>query len=85
MPKLIKNWKELVGLESENYKLEVELIGDYGGCAWIVPKVETGETKKNLLKHHRYLNTHTFYISHYKFATELLQKYGFDVELIADS
>ena len=83
MPKQIKSWEELVGLESENYKLEVTLLPYGGGCAWIEPKVETGETMRSS-EHHVYLSTHTFYPSHYKWATETLQKFGFDVELIAD-
>ena len=79
MPKIIKTWKELVGLESENYKLDVELLGEYDGYAWIKPKVENEE-----IHDHIYLTTHTFYPSHYKWATETLQKHGFDVELVAD-
>ena len=71
MSKLIKNWEELDGLESENYVIRVK-----DGCsAWIEPKVETEETNR------MYLNTHTFYGSHYRGSTKLLQKFGFDVEL----
>ena len=80
MPKKIKSWEELVGLESENYKLEVKL-GYGGGCANIVPKIITEENKNFYL----YLSTHTFYPSHYKWATETLQKFGFDVELVPDA
>ena len=79
MPKQIRTWKELVGLESENYKLEVELIGEYDGCAWIEPKAENEE-----FHDHIYLSTHTFYPSHCKGATETLQKHGLDVELVPD-
>lgn len=78
MPKLIKTWDELVGLESENYKIVVELRG---GCGWIRPKVETEETKENYFNHHAYLSTHTFYGSQYKQSTKTLQKFGFDVEI----
>jgi hypothetical protein len=84
MPKLIRTWKELVGLESENYKLEIELMKYDGGCGFIVPKVETEETKENYSEHHVYLSTRIFYRNHYKIATELLQKYGFDIELVED-
>jgi hypothetical protein len=80
MAKLIKTWEELDGLESENYKIEVDL-DLYGG--WILPKVETEETlnRENYWKHHIYLTTHTFYGSNYKNSTEILQEHGFDVEL----
>lgn len=81
MPKKIKSWQELAGLESEKYKLQVRLFG-LGGCAFILPKVETEETKKDYYKHHFYLSTHTFYPSKYKESTEILQKFGFDVELV---
>lgn len=78
MSKLIKCWEDLVGLESENYKLDIDLAR-YSG--WIVPKVETDETRKNYYDHHVYLSTHTFYESHYEASTEMLQKFGFDVEI----
>ena len=80
MSKLIKHWEELVGLESEKYEIIVER--KYGSCgAWIVPKVETKETEENYWEHHIYLSTHTFYGSTYKWSTETLQKFGFDVEI----
>ena len=78
MAKLIKSWKELDGLESENYKVEVDLE-HYNG--WIKPKVETEETEENYFDHHVYLSTHTFYGPNYKDSTKTLQKYGFDVEI----
>lgn len=79
MSKLIKSWEELVGLESEHYKLEIDLNSCNG---WIVPKVETEETEgDNYFKHHRYLSTHTFYGLNYRHSTKTLQKYGFDVEI----
>ena len=80
MPKKIKSWEEMVGLESENYKLEVKLLGEGGGCAHIVRKGATGGDENFFL----YLSTHTFYPSHYKWATQMLQKLGFDVELVPD-
>ena len=85
MSKKIKSWAELVGLESENYKLEVELLALGGGCAMIVPKVETEETTKDYLEHHWYLSTHTFYPSTIKESNEVLKKFGFDVELDPDA
>ena len=81
MPRKIKSWEELVGLESEKYKLEIDL--KYG-CGWIVPKSENKETKENYYEHHIYLSTHTFYPSHYEWSTKILQEHGFDVELIKD-
>ena len=78
MSKLIKTWDELDGLESEKYKVEV----DKDHCnGWIVPKVETEETEENYFDHHVYLSTHTFYGTQYEYSTEVLQKFGFDVEI----
>lgn len=77
MSKLIKSWEELDGLESENYIIKVE-----NNCSgWIVPKIETEETQKDYWKHHEYLSTRTFYSSHYKRSAEVLQQFGFDVEI----
>jgi vacuolar-type H+-ATPase subunit D/Vma8 len=76
--KLIKTWEELAGLESENYRVEVDLDKCSG---WIVPKVETKETEENYFKYHWYLSTHTFYGHSYAQYTELFQKLGFDIEL----
>lgn len=78
MSKIIKGWEDLVGLESENYKLEIDL--KYGN-GWIRPKVITEETEMNYLHHNRYLSTHTFYESKYLESTEMLQEFGFDVVL----
>ena len=78
MPRKIKTWEELVELESQDYKLEIDL--EYG-CGWIRPKVETKENHG----YNVYLSTHTFYPSHYEAASRLLQKYGFDIELVPDN
>ena len=78
MPKKIKTWEELAEVESQDYKLHVDL--EYG-LGWIVPKVKTKENREYRV----YLSTHTFYPSHYKWATETLQKYGFDIELVPDN
>ena len=78
MPKVIKSWEELDGLESEHYKIDVDLEY-YSG--WIRPKVETDETKTNYWGHHEYLSTHTFYEGSHKKYTDILQRFGFDVEL----
>lgn len=82
MLKQIKTWEELVDLESENYKLEVNLMPCGGGSAWIRPKIETEDNRG--YEHNVYLSTHTFYESHYQWATKTLQEFGFDVELVKD-
>ena len=82
MPKKIKTWEELEGLESDDYKIEVKLLGKTCGWAHIVPKVETEETKTNYYGHHVFLSTYTFYPSYCNAASEVLQKYGFNVELV---
>jgi len=57
--------------------------------AWIRPIKVTEETEKNYWDHNKYLSTHTFYGKNkdgtgrdtHKYSTELLQKFGFDVEI----
>lgn len=78
MAKLIKTWDELYGLESENYKI---IPDEFGYAGWIVPKDKSIVTEENYFDHHEYLSTHTFYGEQYKASTEILQKFGFDVEL----
>lgn len=78
MARLIKSWEELVGLESEKYRLAIDILN---GSGWIVPKVETKETEENYFDHHIYLSTHTFYGKTYEWSTKTLQEYGFDVEI----
>lgn len=81
MSKYIKTWKELSQISSTDNKYKIVLEED-GYCGWIVPVKETEETKTDYFKHHVYLSTHTFYgPTSYKESTNLLQKYGFDVEL----
>ena len=67
------------GLESEKYKIRLD--SKYRSSGWIEPKVETEETEENWFDHHEYLSTHTFYGTQYKYSTEVLQKFGFDVEI----
>ena len=76
---LIKSWEELDGLESEKYKIVVD--DKFRSNGWIIPKEETEETEENYFDHHVYLSTHTFYGTQYKESTEILQKFGFDVEI----
>lgn len=77
--RLIKSWEELDGLESEKYKIVVD--DKFRSDRWIIPKEETEETEENYFDHHVYLSTHTFYGTQYKESTEILQKFGFDVEI----
>lgn len=85
--KLIKNWEELSQvLPNDKYKI---IVNDY--CGWIVPIFDMPDdeqaficnckNQENYFDNHVYLSTHTFYGSNYKKSTELLQKYGFDVEI----
>lgn len=78
MARLIKTWEELNGIESEKYKVVVDLDMCSG---YIEPKEETEETEENYYDHHVYLSTHTFYGSQYKYSTSILQQFGFDVEI----
>ena len=73
MAKVINDWNELYGLENEKYKIVPDDLEEDNG--WIYDK-ETKEFKE-------YLSTHTFYEQFHKYSTELLQKYGFDVELVS--
>ena len=79
MPTAIRNWNDLVGLESEHYQLKINTNMGHG---WIVPKVETEETEQDYFKHHKYLSTHTFYDDEHKQrTTNWLQEFGFDAEI----
>lgn len=89
--KLIKNWEELAQVPAnDKYKI---IVDSDCCCGWIVPICdEPSEINDfdchcvdscliNFFDDHVYLSTHTFYGSHYKESTELLQKFGFDIEL----
>lgn len=70
MAKLIKSWDELVGLESNEYYLDI----DEDRCSgWIRRKSDDDSME--------YLSTHTFYGRTYQYSTALLQEYGFDIQL----
>ena len=66
----IETWDELKLCISPTHTLEVDTEI---GCGWIK---ENDENKY-------YLSTHTFYSSTYKYSTELLQKCGFNVQLVS--
>ena len=72
MPKEIKDWNDLAGLESEDYRLDIDLDM---GCGYIIPKDEFSDRRQH------YLSTHTFYDSRCKGYEDLLQICGFDVIL----
>ncbi len=74
MAKIIKGWEDLVGLESNNYYIKVDLKM---GCGWIVPKDRTHSPYSH------YLSTHTFYGKTYKGYESLLHNCGFDVKLVS--
>ena len=79
MTKLIKNWEELSKVPP-NDKYQIKIDEDM--CSgWIMPIEETDETENNWFEHHAYLSTHTFYGLNYKKSTEILNKFGFDVEI----
>lgn len=72
MYKLIRNWDDLIGLESEQYKLDIDTEM---GCSHIIPKDETSDLRIH------YLSTHTFYASSYRDYEKLLWRCGFNVKL----
>lgn len=92
MTKLIKTWEELAAVPAnDKFKIFVNKKL-YGG--WIIPVCDemnddeehicncSDEIKnEHYFKNHVYLSTHTFYGSNYKRSTEILQKYGFDIEI----
>lgn len=68
---LISTWDELAAVEdSKTHKLEIE---PFDCCGWIINK-QSGE-------HEYYLSTHTFYGNKHKRSAEVLQKYGFNVDI----
>lgn len=70
MAKLIKSWDGLVGLESDEYYLDI----DEDRCSgWIRRKFDDDSME--------YLSTHTFYGNDYQYSTVRLQECGFDVQL----
>lgn len=73
-PKMIKSFDELKGLTSETHYIEVAEIGDEGVSAWVRSKDRVNESDL-------YLSTHSFYDSHRKSSTQLLQERGFNVRL----
>jgi hypothetical protein len=74
MKKLIKNWEELSKVPpSKTHYLK------------ITPEDGNGMIMENGGEEIRgkYLSTHTFYDSSYNYSTKLLNKCGFDVQLVS--
>ena len=70
MSKLIKTWEELVGLESDEYYLKIDVDMCNGSIR-----------RKSNDEYMEYLSTHTFYGLNYQYSSALLQEYGFDIQL----
>lgn len=70
--KTIKDWNDLIGLESEKYKLEIDTKL---GCGHIRAKDSSSDLSEY------YLSTHTFYKNNYKGCEKILRKCGFNVKL----
>lgn len=70
MAKLIKSWNELVGLQSDEYYLDI----NEDMCNGWIRRKSDGDSME-------YLSTHTFYGRNYQYSSVLLQEYGFDVQL----
>lgn len=79
-PRKIGTWKELDGLVSDDgrYRIEVDLKG---GNGHIVPTFEAPDDEYR--NHSWYLSTHTFYGATHKAYTQILRKFGFNVELVS--
>lgn len=70
MAKLIESWNGLAGLESNEYRIDVDLDVCNGNIC-----------RKSDNEFMEYLSTHTFYGRNYQYSSALLQEYGFDVQL----
>lgn len=78
MSKLIKQWSDLIGLESATHKIVIN--EKYGCSGWIVPKDDSDDS--DYYGNRAYLSTHLFYRKSYKGYNNLLRKFGFDVEIV---
>ena len=74
----IHNWYDLIGLKSDNYKLD---ITPEWNCGYIIPIKETEETLWNYWDYHRFLSPLLF-SDNTEYYTKLLKKYGFNVIII---
>ena len=78
-PKLIYDWSELQGLESETHYLDIDMRF---GSGWITCKI-TPDNSPFYFDHNHYLSTHAFYGRCYEESTMLLQRCGFNVQLVS--
>lgn len=79
-PRQIKTWEELDGLTSWDGRYRVEVDFE-NGCGQIVPTFHVED--KDYWDHTEYLSTHTFYEGTYKAYTQILRKFGFNVQLVS--
>jgi hypothetical protein len=77
--KKIKNWEDLSKEKNESKTHILEVDVEYCNAKIIARNKKKTKSKE---KNGFYLSTHTFYKENYEFYTELLQKTGFNVELI---
>lgn len=79
-PRQIKTWEELDGLTSWDGRYRIEVDFEHGN-GQIVPTFPVED--KDYWDNTEYLSTHTFYEKTYKMYTQILRKFGFNVELIS--
>lgn len=76
MTKLIKNWEELSQVpDSDTHRITTETYGGVKCFGWIREKHEN--------KPVGYLSTHTFYKKSVLIGSDILKRYGFDIELVS--
>ena len=75
----VRCWGDLVGIESNCYKLDVDMDLQEG---WIIPKVENEITLGDFWRHHRYLGRFLFDPNPPKDYESLLKSYGFEVKIV---
>ena len=75
-PTLINGWEDFVGLENDNYYIDINLEM---GCGWVRCKREVPDFE--YYTHNMYLSTHTFYGDQYQMYTSMLRDFGFNVQL----
>ncbi|MGL5460486.1 MAG: hypothetical protein ACRDBY_12800 [Cetobacterium sp.] len=74
--KEVRNFKELMDIESETHYIEYD---DYDDSYWIMSK----DKNCNICgRSGYYLSTHTFYESYSHIPQEVLNKLGFNVKII---
>lgn len=79
-PKQIRTWEELDGLVSWDGRYKIEVEPEHG-CGHIKPTFEVPDGE--YWDHYEYLSTHTFYEKTYQMYTEILRRFGFNVQLVS--